>query len=96
MNISQRRILKGAVATIVVTMMFLPFAIYADRGMINGQEFYFVLAEPSAAAIYLPSLFAEWLAIAMTCCILWALERDHNVRIKSCHLQGGYKPIRRR
>lgn len=76
MNIAQGRILKGTVATIVVTMLFPPFAIYADRGMINGQGFHFVLAEPRAAVIYLPSLVAEWIAIAMICCILWALYRD--------------------
>ena len=76
MNNAQQKILKGALASIVMTMLFPPFAIYWEKGVINGQGFNFVLSGQTTAVIYLPTLFAEWIAIAIICGILWQLKRD--------------------
>lgn len=76
MNIAQQKILKGALASIFATMLFPPFAIYWEKGIIRGEGFHFILSEPTNAVIYLPTLFAEWVAITGICSILWLLRRD--------------------
>jgi hypothetical protein len=71
--------LKGALAAVVVTLLFPPFAVYWSNGIVKGQGFGFILSWPydqAKAVIHLPTLFAEWITIATTCIILWVLTRD--------------------
>ena len=76
MNIAQQKILKGALTSVFAVILFPPFAIYWEKGIINGDGFHFILSGPTTAVVYLPTLFAEWLAIAIICGILWLLKRD--------------------
>ena len=79
MNLLQRRIMQGALVAIVVTILFPPFAVYWEKGIVDGQGFHFILSWPqyrATAVIHLPTLFSEWIAIAIICSILWLLKRD--------------------
>ena len=76
MNTAQRRILKGALASVIATMLFPPFAIYLKSGEIRGMGFNFILSSDTTSVIYLPTIVAEWVVIAIICGILWLLTRD--------------------
>lgn len=88
MNHWQRKILKGALVAIVVTLLFPPFHIHAPNS-IFGLGYGFLLSPPKFNAVYgtvdVPLLLAEWLAVGIICGILWVLsyfaERDRSFRV---------------
>ena len=76
MNNAQRRILKGALVTIVISLIFPPMATYHSMGgIISWDGFGFLLSSPRRSVIMVSMLFAEWIAIGIIASILWALAR---------------------
>ena len=80
MNTTQRRILKGALAGVVVTVLFPPFLFGWPAGGYAGMGYGFILSWPvksdHMASVHVGLMLVEWLAIAIVSCILWALTRD--------------------
>ncbi len=80
MNTTQRRILKGALAGVVVTVLFPPFLFGWPAGGYAGMGYGFILSWPvksdHMATVHVGLMLVEWLAIAIVSCILWALTRD--------------------
>ena len=78
MNIAQRNILRGALVTVTAAMLLPPWGRYHPMGGLNDWlGFSFIFSAPqSQASIVVPVLLAEWIAIAIVSCILWALVRD--------------------
>ena len=80
MNTTQRKILKGALAGVVLTLMFPPFIFGWPAGGYAGMGYGFILSWPiksdHMASVHIGLLLVEWLAIAIVSCILWALTRD--------------------
>ncbi len=80
MNISQQRILKGALGGIVVTLLFPPFLFGWPTGGYAGMGYGFILYWPTLSgqmgSVHVSLLLAEWFAICIVSCILWALTRD--------------------
>ena len=80
MNTTQRRILKGALAGVVVTVLFPPFLFGWPAGGYAGMGYGFILSWPvksdHMASVHVGLTLVEWLAIAIVSCILWALTRD--------------------
>jgi hypothetical protein len=74
MNPQQRKILKGALATIITSIVFPPMATYHPMGgAISWNGFGFILFGDSKAVVMVSMLFAEWIAIGIICGILWRL-----------------------
>ena len=82
MNTAQRKILKWALAGIVVTLLFPPFLFGWPAGGYAGMGYGFILSWPTESGhkgfVHVGMLLIEWLAIAIGSCILWALTRDPN------------------
>jgi hypothetical protein len=80
MNTTQRRILKGALIGVVVTLLFPPFLFGWPNGGYAGMGYGFILSWPMKsdhmASVHVGLLLVEWLGIAIVSCILWALARD--------------------
>jgi hypothetical protein len=80
MNVKQRKILQGALAGIVLTLLFPPFLFGWPSGGYAGLGYGFILSWPTLSgqmgSVHVSLLLVEWLAIAVVSCILWALARD--------------------
>lgn len=75
MNLEQRKILNGALAAIVVSIVFPPMTTYHPMGgAISWNGFGFILFSDSRSVIMVSMLFAEWVAIGIVCGILWRLR----------------------
>jgi len=75
----RRKILQGALAGVVVTMLFPPFVVNPGGNKVYLDGFYFILSHSGYASYGtadISLLLTEWLAIAIVCGILWALTRD--------------------
>lgn len=82
-SLTQQGILKGALAAVVVTLIFPPFAAYWNNGVIQGLGFGFIFSWPEdrvTAIIHAPTLLIEWLAIGIVAAILWRLRRAPDER----------------
>ena len=79
MNHWRRKILLGALAGVVVTMLFPPFQVHPGGNKVYSGGFDFIFSHSgyeSAGTVDISLLLTEWLAIAIVCCILWVLTRD--------------------
>lgn len=80
MNAAQRKILWGALAAVVVTLLFPPFVIVWGAGATFGLGFGFILSWPEMSGnegyVHVELLLSEWIAIAIIYRILWVLKRD--------------------
>lgn len=80
MNTKQRKILQGALASVVITLFFPPFLFGWPAGGYAGIGYGFILSWPMKsdhmASVHVGLLLAEWFAIAIVSCILWTLTRD--------------------
>jgi hypothetical protein len=78
MNDAQRKILKGALAAISITVLFPPFH-FVTNAFTEGLGFGFVLWWPNfqsrTGTVDVAFLLAEWVAIGVIASILWALAR---------------------
>lgn len=81
MNTWQRRILYGALAAMVITMLFPPWARFHPMGGITEWKgFGFIFSTPEyGASIVVPVLLALWAAIAIVCGILWRLKSSADI-----------------
>jgi len=78
MNDAQRKVLKGALAAISITVLFPPFH-FVTNAFTEGLGFGFVLWWPNfqsrTGTVDVAFLLAEWVAIGVIASILWALAR---------------------
>lgn len=83
MNDAQRKILKGALAAISITVLFPPFH-FVTNAFTEGLGFGFVLWWPNfqsrTGTVDVAFLLAEWVAIGVIASILWALARPEGRR----------------
>lgn len=83
MNTVQRKIAKGMLAGVVVTMLFPPFCVHPGGSKVYEVGFAFLFSSPKyfdgfVGAINIPLLLTEWLAIGIIWGILVMLTRDDN------------------
>jgi hypothetical protein len=79
MNHWRRKILLGALAGVVVTMLFPPFDVHPGGNKVYLTGFHFIFSWPGGTdygIVDIPLLLTEWFAIAIVCGILWMLTRD--------------------
>lgn len=78
MNIEHRKILKGALATVVVALLFPPYQFQAANGAVFGAGWAFILTGAKyngyPATVNVALLAAEWIAIGIVSAILWKLS----------------------
>lgn len=83
MNQTQRKILKGAMAAIVTTLIFPPFVATGGNNCLTiGLGYGFILSWTRLSSglvghVDVALLLTEWLAIGIVASILWALTSDH-------------------
>jgi hypothetical protein len=75
MTAVQEKILKAALAAIVVTMLFPPFVAPIGVGTMQGIGFGFLLSWPERGMVHVELLLAEWFAIGIATRIMWVLSR---------------------
>ncbi len=82
MNVAQRRILKGALAAVVLALLFPPFAFHGPNGFLVGLGWGFLLVGREygghSGTVDVVLLFAEWIAIGIIAAILWRLMAAPN------------------
>jgi len=80
MDKRRRKVLWGALAGVVVTMLFPPFYEHPGGNLhkVWRSGFDFILFREFGATVDIQLLLTEWLAIAIVCGILWTLSRDAN------------------
>lgn len=83
MNTAQRKILKGSLVAIVITLLFPPFLVGLPNGGTIGLGYGFIASWPSMSGnnhlvghIDVAMLLAEWLSIGVVSAILWKLGRN--------------------
>jgi hypothetical protein len=86
MNDAQRKILKGVLAAISITVLFPPFH-SVTQGYTVGLGFGFILSGAAyngyTGTVDVAFLLAEWVAIGVIASILWALARPEGSTMNS-------------
>ena len=75
----RRKILQGALAGVVLTMLFPPFVVNPGGNKVYSDGFHFIFFRSGYAGygtVDISLLLTEWLAIAIVCGTLWMLTRD--------------------